>query len=209
MAARVGAVFFASLYLFTMPRFGLISLPRWFNPACKYLSVFCIGMAAIFSITPVSPLSFLRDHITAFAVVWLVIGSLSASQSNQQGWLKNYRAEGEGFKSIVSAFAFSILPLIALGVVVYHQPQWLWNSFVVVAFPFLIFSTTALFMIVKEWTKEHPIYREWAIFGRGGAARFGGLYTFFRYDFTAFLAGREVRKHRFLSGAPSGLMIRA
>ncbi len=41
-AAMYAAVLFASLYLFTMPRFGLISLPRWFNPTCKYLSVFCI-----------------------------------------------------------------------------------------------------------------------------------------------------------------------
>ena len=30
-AAMYAAVLFASLYLFTMPRFGLISLPRWFN----------------------------------------------------------------------------------------------------------------------------------------------------------------------------------
>lgn len=58
---------------------------------------------------------------------------------------------------------------------------------------FLLYSFIAIDVLLIPYVKEHPEYRKMFIFGRGGAARWGGLYSFIKYDFNAFMRGRQTR----------------
>ena len=53
-----------------------------------------------------------------------------------------------------------------------------------VVIPFLFVFGLPLFFIFMEFAKEHPLFRNLAIFGQGGSARFGSVYSFLKYDFT-------------------------
>lgn len=68
------------------------------------------------------------------------------------------------------------------------------EAFLAIGIPFLIFTVPVYSKISIEYVKEHPEYRKIFIFGRGGAARWGGLYSFLKYDFNGFLLG-EAEKH--------------
>ena len=59
--------------------------------------------------------------------------------------------------------------------------------------PFLIFTLPIYYKLGLEYVKEHPEYRKMFIFGRGGAARWGGLYSFLKYDFNAFINREEIK----------------
>lgn len=50
--------------------------------------------------------------------------------------------------------------------------------------PFFLIFAPAWIMAGKEYLKEHPSYRRLFVLGKGGAARFGGIYTFTKYDFS-------------------------
>ncbi len=67
------------------------------------------------------------------------------------------------------------------------------EGFLVIGVPFLIFSLPVYYRLGLEYVKEHPEYRKMFIFGRGGAARWGGLYSFLKYDFNDFIRGNEIR----------------
>lgn len=53
-----------------------------------------------------------------------------------------------------------------------------------IAVPFALFWLSGLPVIIPELLKEASLYRMLYVLGRGGSARFGGVYSFFRYDFT-------------------------
>jgi len=63
----------------------------------------------------------------------------------------------------------------------------LYAAFITLVVPALIFTVPAYIDVVSECVKEHPEYRKLFIFGRGGAARWGGVYSFFKYDFNAVM----------------------
>lgn len=67
------------------------------------------------------------------------------------------------------------------------------NVFIAVGIPFLIFTIPVYYRLGLEYVKEHPEYRKMFIFGRGGAARWGGLYSFLKYDFNGFMNGQETK----------------
>ena len=67
------------------------------------------------------------------------------------------------------------------------------NVFMAVGVPFLIFTIPVYYRLGLEYVKEHPEYRKMFIFGRGGAARWGGLYSFLKYDFNAFMDKQEIK----------------
>ncbi len=67
------------------------------------------------------------------------------------------------------------------------------EGFLVIGVPFLIFTLPVYYRLGLEYVKEHPEYRKMFIFGRGGAARWGGLYSFLKYDFNAFMNHNEVK----------------
>ncbi|MCA9457323.1 MAG: type IV secretory system conjugative DNA transfer family protein, partial [Nitrospira sp.] len=52
-----------------------------------------------------------------------------------------------------------------------------------IAPPILLTALPAWVMAGQEYIKEHPLYRQLFVLGRGGASRFGGIYSFTRYDF--------------------------
>lgn len=60
-----------------------------------------------------------------------------------------------------------------------------------ITIPTNLFCARYYWLCFLEWGKEHPEYRNLAIFGKGGAARFGGIYTFSRYDFSKFMRGAQ------------------
>ena len=55
----------------------------------------------------------------------------------------------------------------------------------------VIFTLPTTLLTFYEWAKEHPFYRDFAILGRGGAARFGGVYSYFKYDFDEQIIGAQ------------------
>jgi len=67
------------------------------------------------------------------------------------------------------------------------------DVFVNIGVPFLIFIVPAYELLLTEYVKEHPEYRKIFIFGRGGAARWGGVYSFIKYDFNAFMRQEKIR----------------
>lgn len=83
---------------------------------------------------------------------------------------------------IIVVFAVSAMPV-----------PYFWGAGVHLWVPFLIFIAPTTGLIALEWLKEHPDWRRFFYIGRGGAARFGGVYSFFKYDFDRVmgLAGRK------------------
>ena len=67
------------------------------------------------------------------------------------------------------------------------------DAFMAIGVPFLIFTIPVYYKLGFEYVKEHPEYRKMFIFGRGGAARWGGLYSFLKYDFNAFMNRKEIK----------------
>lgn len=66
--------------------------------------------------------------------------------------------------------------------------------------PFLLIFAPAWIMAGKEYIKEHPSYRRLLVLGKGGAARFGGIYTFTKYDFSQWPAKAERFKAPIFAG---------
>ena len=96
---------------------------------------------------------------------------------------------------ISSKFLSFILPalfLCAVFVDITDEFRVVWWAFKVVAVPFLIFTIPVYYRLGFEYVKEHPEYRKMFIFGRGGAARWGG-HSFLKYDFNAFMNHNEVK----------------
>lgn len=67
------------------------------------------------------------------------------------------------------------------------------ETLMAIGIPFLIFTIPVYYRLGLEYVKEHPEYRKMFIFGRGGAARWGGLYSFLKYDFNAFMNRQEIK----------------
>ena len=53
--------------------------------------------------------------------------------------------------------------------------------------PLMLFFVPAWILAGREYVKEHPTYRRWFVTGKGGAARWGGVYSFAKYDFEAVM----------------------
>ncbi|MBK6897637.1 MAG: type IV secretory system conjugative DNA transfer family protein [Alphaproteobacteria bacterium] len=55
--------------------------------------------------------------------------------------------------------------------------------------PLLLIFLPAWLMSAKEYLLEHPAYRGLLVLGKGGAARFGGIYSFIKFDFSHWPRG--------------------
>lgn len=66
--------------------------------------------------------------------------------------------------------------------------------------PFLLITLIPTWFIFKEYVKEMPLYRRLFALGRGGSARFGGVYSFIKYDFNRVLYNNELRKGPIYAG---------
>ena len=67
------------------------------------------------------------------------------------------------------------------------------ETFMAIGVPFFILALPVYYKLGHEYVKEHPEYRKVFIFGRGGAARWGGLYSFIKYDFNDFMNREEIK----------------
>ncbi len=239
------AMLFACMYFFTIPRYGLLSMPLWVNKTYIFILVLSLNFAAIASLGRTDITDFIAND-TGYSIysIMIVVFISAVIMYRKKVWMLNLLFDYSIILAVVLffilpcffiyftcryGFPFSFttyiyiglgwfgvmliggwhaqllpittaIPFVSLAVVAYYQPYWLWRSFFVVAIPFMIFSSSVIFIIIKEWIKEHPRYREWVLFGVGGAARFGGIFTFYRYDFTSFLAGREHKKAPIYAG---------
>ncbi len=99
------------------------------------------------------------------------------------------------FPFIPKVFFYLLLPVLFLCAPLADLLDGLivWWVFKVVFVPLLIFTLPVYWLASFEYVKEHPEYRKLFVFGRGGAARWGGIYSFLKYDFNAFMAGSEHR----------------
>lgn len=58
--------------------------------------------------------------------------------------------------------------------------------------PFLLLFLPTFYVSLIEYFKEHPKYRTWVIFGRGGYSRWGSIYSYMKYDFSMFMDYRAI-----------------
>ena len=61
--------------------------------------------------------------------------------------------------------------------------------------PFLMLTVPTAWLVVKEYVKEHPVYRDFWGISRGGGARWGGIYSFIKHDFSSFMTSNKASPH--------------
>jgi len=119
-------------------------------------------------------------------VIWEAIMSLIE---------KIHELMGQPFPNVSKYFYSMILPAMFIVAPFFDLSGYdtILTVFLFVGLPFAVFYLPVFEIVAREYVKEHPEYRKIFIFGRGGAARWGGIYSFIKYDFNDFMNGRETK----------------
>jgi len=184
----VYAVIFISWFLLTQSRYSLVRAPSYI-PGFKGFSYFLLFLyyASTPDVSVFSQTSF-AEHSSVGGVIFMMIifGSVIAKGIEFMFGL---------LEKIPPFLANMIVILFWLGTYSVDLMDGLivYWVFKVVIVPVLIFAVPVYYLAIKDYIKEHPDYRKMFVLGRGGAARWGGLYSFVKYDFNGFMRGSEYK----------------
>lgn len=116
-----------------------------------------------------------------FLIAFLFVGGFAGGVQDTK-WLKRTH-----YGVIVSdgfwALSLSVLVFLVVDL------ETLTSALLGVGLPLFLVTVLPLSFSLKEYLKEHPLYRRLFVHGRGGSARFGGVYSFLKYDFNEALKG--------------------
>lgn len=177
----------ASWYALTGSKFSIIRPPRLF-PKLKSATLFFL-VAYFLCAIKLKGLEREAGTFIAFIVFCVPLVGLAAFMNfcKERGNIL-WRYCGE-LITVTILILFLLSPLVDLR----SDMQNVQILLVTIGVPFLIFAVPVYYLLSWEYVKEHPEYRKIFIFGRGGAARWGGLYSFIKYDFNDFISGHEVK----------------
>ncbi len=179
-----------SWYVLTGNRFSYFTvnkhLPKLDGFAIFFMVIYFVGYLDLASIN-----DYMRKEEIPLPLVILfplmVLGAIGSIVEKIHGWL------GLPFPDAEKYIYPLILPAMFIASYFFdlggHSTTFLIVT--VIGIPFAIFYVPVFVMVAKEYIKEHPEYRKMFIFGRGGAARWGGLYSYLKYDFNDFMRKNE------------------
>ena len=178
----------ASWYVLTGTRYSYFTVNKEL-PKLNYLATFFMVVYFLCQIDFLAVRDFMREEDISFVIFILPFLIFS--------WIMSLvdKVFNEPFDKIPSFVWKFTLPIMFITALFYDLSGYdtILLVFLVVGLPFFIFYLPVFEMVAREYMKEHPEYRKIFIFGRGGAARWGGLYSFIKYDFNAFMNKQEIK----------------
>ena len=182
----------ASWYVLTGNRFSYFTV----NKNLPKLDGFAIFFMAVYFVCQLDFVE-IRDFVREeeFPLPALIILPLFVLGAIMSLIEKIHDLMGKPFPDAPKYIGYMILPVMFIAAPFFDLSGYdaVLTVFLVVGLPFLIFYLPVSEMLAKEYVKEHPEYRKIFIFGRGGAARWGGLYSFIKYDFNGFMSKSETK----------------
>ncbi len=178
----------ASWYVLTASRYSFIRLP-FDAPKLNGLALFLL---AIYFLCLVD-FMVVRDYLHAMDIhpAMLILPfflSISVLDHLMQVLQRFFGTRWNVFRFLVLPILFVLAPYASLQ----GHDLTIW-VIKVVAVPLSIFAVPVYWIGAREYIKEHPEYRKLFVFGRGGAARWGGIYSFIKYDFNEALAEEKIK----------------
>ena len=179
MIAALSGAWFA----LTGSKYSIIKVPRYFLKL-EGLSIF--ALVAYF----ICVIDFEEVAETGFPAIFYILIPfwILAGLNKIHEWM------GEPLSKLPAKLKHLILPILFVLTPfgdLRHDAKTVGETFMAIGVPFLIFTIPVYYRLGLEYIKEHPEYRKIFIFGRGGAARWGGLYSYLKYDFNDFMRKNE------------------
>ena len=176
----------AAWFVLTGSKYSIIKVPR-FLPKLEAFSIFALiaYFICVIDFEEVAEIGFPAIFFILIPVwVWAGLNKIHE-------WM------GEPLSKLPRGLGHFILPILFLlspFADLSRNLKTVGETFMAIGVPFLIFTIPVYYRLGLEYVKEHPEYRKIFIFGRGGAARWGGLYSFLKYDFNDFMRQNESKE---------------
>ena len=171
----------AVVFVLVGSRYSIIKAPR----IVSNLEVVSVGFLVAFYICAYDLEHYIDEDFPLIFVVLLAIWAVAILK----GLNERLNYPFSSAPKILLRLILPILFLLTLFPEYSLDAKTVQNTFMAIGVPFLIFTIPVYYRLGLEYVKEHPAYRKMFIFGRGGAARWGGLYTYLKYDFNGFIRG--------------------
>ena len=173
-------------FTLTGTKYSVLKVPRYL-PKLNLIAALSLVGYFLCRIDPSYILNLIENDfpiiIPVLILIW--VGALAT---------KLYEKLGKPFQKSLSLLLNTALLGLIVGVPfgdLSYNKQVSLDVLLALGVPFFIFMVPVYYKLGIEYTKEHPAYRKMLMFGRGGAARWGGLYTYLKYDFNGFIRKKD------------------